>query len=150
MKNWFLIAVGLACLAVPLYAKGLEVSPSSYHWRVDGSGKRMEMAVPIKIVNRSARKRIYTVRARTPAEINVKADHGFGGRIGTDWVAFETAEVEVLPETAKTVKVFMAIPPPNYRKGEQGMFYVEVKERPPRNDRFALAAYLKMYVVMNK
>ena len=150
VKNLFITIANLVLavfiLVCPSYAKGLEVSPPSYLWRVEALGVKVEMPIPVKIINHSGRRRAFTLQAKTPTEINTKVDKGFEEIPDTAWVAFETAEVEVLPEDMKKVKVYMNIPKENENFGQWWMLYIEVKEKPPRGDRFALACYPKIYL----
>ena len=150
VKIFYLTTVNLILtvlfLACPLHAKGLEVSPPSYLWRVEALGVAAEMPIPVKIINHSGRRRTFTLQAKTPMEINTKVDRGFEEIPDTAWVAFETAEVVVAPEDMKKVKVYINISKEKENFGQWWMFYIEVKEKPPRGDRFGLACYPKIYL----
>ena len=126
------------------FAKELAVTPSMLYWEVSRFGQEVKMPAAVKIHNRSSRKRLYTLSARTPQQINAKVEPGYEPILDPSWVVFQKDEVEVLPDIAKEVAVFINIP--EHHKGKSWVFYIEVKEKPPAGDKFALACYPKIYV----
>lgn len=135
-----------------LYAKELQVGPPSYHWRGVEPGKVIEMPVSILIRNRSQKERVYRLRARTPEELNLTPDEGFGPLADTGWVSFGEVLVKIPAGETRRVKIFITIPGKAKFK-KPCMFYVEVKEDVSRfgylqgkPDMFALACYPKIYL----
>jgi hypothetical protein len=134
-------------LAGPMFAKELAVTPSVLYWRVASFGQEVKMPALVKIHNRSSRRRLYSLKAMTPEQINAKVDPGYEPILDPGWVVFQKDEVEVLPDIAKEVAVFINIP--EHHKDKSWLFYIEVKEKPPAGDKFALACYPKIYVKEN-
>jgi len=126
-------------------SKGLEVAPPLCRFNVQ-AGIYSELPVPIRIFNNSSIARTYILQAKTPAAINTAIDQGFEEVLDTSWVAFETSELDVLPQTTSEVSVYINVPKRPENLGRNWMFYIEVLEKPPPGDRFALACYPKIYL----
>lgn len=132
-------------LTYAAYAKGLEVFPPLCRFNVQ-AGIKSELPVPIEIFNNSSTVRTYTLQAKTPSSVNAEVDPGFEEILETIWVVFETSELDVMPQTTSEVRVFITVPKESNNLGRNWMFYIEVLEKPPPGDRFALACYPKIYV----
>jgi len=154
------IVVGLACFISmflifisSLHGKGLAVSPASYTWELRRFGEKVKMPVGIMIINQSKKKCLYRLRTKTPKEIDAGTDVGFMERLKAEWVSFDEPLIEVLPQSAREVSVYIKIPKRLNKVGRTWVFYVEVKEEIFRYgymrgqpDAFALACYPKISV----
>lgn len=148
-----------ACLFLnsPLFAKGLKVSPSSYHWKGVELGEESRMPVSITIINDSDHTRYYHLRTRVPAEIGASVEKNTDVLPDAEWVSFDNVMVEVPARGSKEVHLFIKIPREAGNFNKVWMFYVEVKEEISRYgylrgkpDIFALACYPKVYVMTKK
>jgi len=127
-------------------AKSLQVSPPAYYWRIKTPGSLAQLPVPVKVTNDSFKSRSYTVRFKTAAEIGAKDEPGFKTLSRKDWLSTSAVEFTLEPGKSGGPKVFALIPdqPENY--GKKWLVYLQIKEKPPRNDQFALACYPKIYL----
>ncbi|MBU0630272.1 MAG: hypothetical protein KKC80_05070 [Candidatus Margulisbacteria bacterium] len=141
--------IGLLLSAVFLgqtWAKGLEASPAVFHWRVKTLGKLVKLPLPIKVTNHSRLRRTYQVSFRSAHEIGAKDEPGYKPIRRKEWLSASVSEFILNPGQSGGPAIFALIPdqPENY--GGKWLVYLQIKERPPGGDQFALACYTKIYL----
>ncbi|MFH1389277.1 MAG: hypothetical protein ABIH56_00905 [Candidatus Margulisiibacteriota bacterium] len=143
------MAIGALLSAILLthaYAKGLQVSPSVFHWQVKAVGKLTKLPIPVKVTNQSRIRRTYLASFRSAQEIGAKEEPGFRPLRNREWLSASVSEFTLDPGQSGGPTIFALIPdrPENY--GGKWLIYLQIKERPPRDDQFALACYPKIYL----
>jgi hypothetical protein len=129
-----------------VFAKGLKVAPPSYKWENVMLGEKAEMPVLLKIINDSDKKTVYSLSVKATKEVNAKLKEGFEELPDIEWVSFEYKDIEILPKETKKNKVYLEIPIKDEYFGKSWMFYIEVKEKTKKTEKFALACYPVIYV----
>lgn len=142
----YLLVIILVLFSIPLWAKGLSLSPSEYFWKDAAVGNQIRCPASIMIKNDSDVARSYVLRIVTPIEMKSKTKESFSEIPDVNWVDFDNKIVAIGPNQWKQIQLFLDIPMQKKYCNKKWEFYLEVKEYTSKLEFFVLGCYSRFFV----
>lgn len=141
-----LLVILLVLVSIPLWAKGLSLSPSEYFWENIAIGKQQKCPASIMIQNDSDVTRSFVLRVVLPDEMKLKPKDGYVELPDTQWVSFDNKIVSIGAKQWKQIHLFVDIPMQKQNRNKKWEFYLEVKEYTSGLEFFILGCYSRFFM----